>query len=145
MKKLMDCENECLCEQLYKKKTKPTKKEQTGFAQHMTSEENLEELIKAEWVQLMKELLKDPLVKEWKAKCDQEANGLAVREVAREKAKEAAVRPAERTEAHEKAKQVKALNKFREQEAKQRERERVKAAKDIEKRAKAAKKAAMKA
>ena len=84
----------------------------------MTSKENLEELIKVEWVQLMKELLKDPLVKEWKAKCDQEVNGLAVREVVREKAKEAAVRLAKKTEAHEKAKQVKALNKFGEQEAK---------------------------
>ena len=123
LKKLMDRENERLREQLYKKKTKPTKKERTGFAQHMTSEENLEELIKAKWVLLMKELLKDPLVKERKAKCDQEANELAAREVAREKAKEAAVRLAERTKAREKAKQAKALNKFREQEAKQRERE----------------------
>ena len=145
LKKLMDRENERLREQLHKKKTKPNKKERTGFARHMTSEENLEELIKAEWVLLMKELLKDPLVKERKAKCDQEVNELAAREVAREKAKEAAVRLAERTEAREKAKQAKALNKFREQEAKRRERERVKAAKDAEKQAKAAQKAATKA
>ncbi|KAJ8085457.1 hypothetical protein PM082_004273 [Marasmius tenuissimus] len=53
-KKLIDRESGWLRAQLFKKENKPKKKQMTAFARHMTSEEMLIELGKADWKEKMK-------------------------------------------------------------------------------------------
>ena len=130
LKKLMDKENEELRDRLYNKKNKPGKKEKTGFARHMTAEENMIELAKDEWAVVMKQIFKDPIFKERRVQCDK-----ACREVlGAEKAREKEAMRAER----EREAQRKQSEKLRLQTVKRLERERVRAGKEVARQEKAA-------
>ncbi|KAF8989717.1 hypothetical protein BDQ17DRAFT_1333910 [Cyathus striatus] len=67
-KQLMDAENARLRSRLYGKETKRKWIEGSGHPRHLTSEESLEALAKAEWQQRWKELLREatPYLKEKK-------------------------------------------------------------------------------
>ena len=59
LKKLMEKENGCLHKWLFDKSLKKKSKFTQGFAQHMTSEESLNALVKKEWAAGMKEVFKE--------------------------------------------------------------------------------------
>lgn len=141
LKKLMDKENEELRDRLYNKKNKPGKKEKTGFARHMTAEENLAELAKDEWAAVMKQIFKDPIFKERRVQCDKACKEVLEAEKAREKEAMRAEKKAER----EREAQRKQSEKLRVQTAKRLERERVRAGKEVARQEKAAAAAAAKA
>ena len=67
LKKLMDKENEWWHKQLYTKQNKCDKKERACFTRHMTSDENLDILVKEDWAAAMKMVFKKPV---WKAQWD---------------------------------------------------------------------------
>ena len=129
LKKLMDKENERLRKQLYTKKNKHNKKERAGFARHMTSEENLIELAKEDWVAAMKLVWKEPVWKQRRENCEKYARELAAEEKKREQEAARAAKAAERL----RERQRKDSEKRQKQAERKRERERQKAVRDQEK------------
>lgn len=137
LKKLMELENERLRKRLYNKSNKPGKRQKTGFARHMTSEENLEALARDVWVSAMKEIFKDPVFKQQREKYNAWVKAQA------EEAKEDAQKSAQKEREAERMR--KDLEKFSKQQEKRREREKQKAVRDEAKQMKAAEVAARKA
>lgn len=129
LKKLMDKENERLRKQLYTKKNKHNKKERAGFARHMTSEENLIELAKEDWVAAMKLVWKEPVWKQRREICEKHARELAAEEKKREQEAARAAKAAERL----RERQRKDGEKRQKQAERKREREQQKAVRDQEK------------
>lgn len=84
LKRLMDHENERLRKRLFEKPNKPNKKLTSGFARHMTSEENLLALAREVWQLKMKEVFRSEKFKARKDLYDdhvrQEANAEKERE-----------------------------------------------------------------
>ena len=124
-KKLMDSENERLRKQLYNRQNKPKKKQATGFARHMTSEENLVALAREEWQAAMKEVFKNPVFKERREKYDRYCKEIAAKEKEREREEARAMREAARLQVR--------MEKSLAQEARKHERENLKAIRDEEK------------
>ena len=145
LKRLMDKENERLHKQLFNKTNKPSKKQGSGFAQHMTSEENLDALAReawaAAWAAAMKEIFKDAVFKQQKDKYEKYCKEVAAEERARQKEAAKVVKDAERFQEQ----QRKDIEKFRAQEQRKRERAWQKAIRDEAKLHKAAEAAAAKA
>lgn len=138
---LMDIENGRLQIQLFNKAKKPSKK-LSSHSRHLTAEENLDLLARAQWEQSMKAVLKEamPILQTCKQKIQNHADAakrsqaqLAAQEKAQEKAQERARKKAEQmAEQAEKA------------EERLRKREAEKARKEAEKVARAAERAAEK-
>jgi hypothetical protein len=117
LKKLMEKENERLRQRLFNKTNQPKKKQSSGHARHMTSDEVLEELARDDWQAAMKEVFKSDVFKQRKRAYDQYCRNELAKEKAAEKARKAAEKAGERAR--------KAAGKLRARQEQREERERV--------------------
>lgn len=152
LKKLMDQENGRLRARLFDKSNKQKKKETTGFARHMTNDENLDALAMEDWKMKMKEVWKEGAFKARREAYDNYEKALAAADKASEREAERSRKEADRlqkeaekhAEKHRKAeeKAIEKRAKDAEKARLQEEKDRTKALKEAEKQRVAAAKAA---
>ncbi|TFK57570.1 hypothetical protein OE88DRAFT_1804088 [Heliocybe sulcata] len=119
-----------LCQRAFQKEKKPAKRLDTSHGRHMTCDEALDYLAKAQWEATMKDLHKEagPVFKQWRNKIMEFERDEKKKKDDAEKNR----RKEEKAQDHEKKEEEKRLEKAKAKTAKQEERKSVKALREAE-------------